>query len=773
MFAKVIVDINIPTLDRLFDYIIPQEDIETLKIGMRVIVPFGFQTRLGYVIDITEESDKANKEIIEVLDVYPSIDLEQFKYIEYLKENNRSSLIDILETILPKEIFLKYYQQISIIGNVNEISQGLLEFLNLNGPTRYTRTLKEHRLEIDRLVRNNILKIEREYEQKAKIKYENTITFNKDNNYGRISNYESLVNFVISNPGLTRAKIVSNDFSLSSVNTLIKNNAFKVTKTIANRDANFIDTKLIPAHILNKEQENAFKIIKKSFNTKDEFLLKGITGSGKTEVYMQLMKEVIKEEKNILYLVPEIALVAPLVQNLKSRFREKIVHYNSSLSSGERYDSYRSIINNEARIIVGTRSSVFLPINKLGLIIVDEEQDSSYSQVNTKVQYELIDILRIKANYFNAPIILGSATPKVATMYEALNKDIKLLELTKRATNQPLPKVEMVDMKEELKKGNSTIFSTILHNEINDRLNKNEQIILLYNRKGYSSFTMCRTCSYTPKCKNCDISLTYYKSSDDLRCSYCNYKEPNLKTCPSCNKETIRPIGLGIDQITEITKRTFPDAKVIQMDSNATSKKGSHEKIWLDFNNQKYDILVGTKMVSKGMDFPKVTLVGILMADLELKAPTYLATEETYSLLTQMVGRSGRHQLGTSVIQGYDLDNYAIRSVKTNYEDFYKEAIFQRQITKYAPFYEVSQLLIKNKSYLAAYQDALRIKKELEKDFEIVLGPSEPIIKFIKNEYRFIITIKDKKINVKKVYKIIDYENKDSNVEYYNNPTLI
>ena len=289
MFAKVIVDINIPTLDRLFDYIIPQDDIETLKIGMRVIVPFGAQTRLGYVIDITNTSSKANKELTEVLDVYPSIDLEQFKYIEYLKNNNRSSLIDILETILPKEIFLKYYQEITIVGSQNDISNKLLELLNKNGPTRYTKTLREHRLEINRLVNNNILKINREYEQKAQIKYENTITYNKDNDYPRITNYEDLVNFVINNPSLTRSEIIANDFNSSSINTLIKNDVFIVSKTIVNRDAKFIDTKLIPNHILNKEQAYAFDMIKKSFNNYDKFLLKGVTGSGKTEVYMQLL----------------------------------------------------------------------------------------------------------------------------------------------------------------------------------------------------------------------------------------------------------------------------------------------------------------------------------------------------------------------------------------------------------------------------------------------------------------------------------------------------
>lgn len=772
MFAKVIVDINIPSLDRLFDYVIKEDQLDNLKIGMRVVVPFGAQTRLGYVIDIVEESNNATREIIEVLDIKPSIDEELFKYVEFLKSKNQTSLLNILETILPKEIFLRYYEEITVL-NSNNISKELLEHLSIDRPVKYTRTLQVYNKEINNLITNKDIKVKKIYEQKAKEKLVSVVTYVDDKHYSNAVKYKELIDFIKSNGNYTRAQLIKQGYNASAISTLIRNNVFESKEAVQSRDISFKNTSSIPLHQLNDEQQNAYQEIGKYLGSSQLILLKGVTGSGKTEVYMKLMKDVLKENKTILYLVPEISLVAPLVQYLKSRFDENIVHYNSSLSSGERFDSYTNIINGNAKIVVGTRSSIFLPIQDLGLIVVDEEQDSSYNQSDSKVSYNLIDIIKIKSKYHNIPVILGSATPKISTMYNALNGEYLLVELTKRATNQPLPKVSFVDMKQELINGNKSIFSKLLYDSIQDRLNKGQQVILLYNRRGYSSFTMCRTCSYTPKCKNCDISLTYYKKANELRCSYCNYKEPNLTTCPSCYSNSIRPIGIGIDQVVETVTKTFDKAKVIKIDSDSTTRKGSHEKIWLDFKENKYNILVGTKMISKGLDFENVTLVGILMADLELRSPTYLATEETYSLLTQMSGRSGRHIKGESIIQGYDLENYSIKAVKTNYEDFYKEAIYQRRLTKYEPFYDVSQILVKNESYLKCYQDANRITKELQKHFEIVLGPVEPVIKYIRNEYRFVITIKDKAITEKIIFETIEKLNETSIVNYINNPTII
>lgn len=766
MIARVIADINIPAVDRLFDYFIPDEELDTIEIGMRVIVPFGRQTRLGYVIELVESSEFATKTIIEVLDIIPSLDVEAFEYVKYLESINQSTLISILETILPKELFFKY-QQVITVNNSELISKELLENLNIDGTTLYGTKLKEYKKEINKHLLSGSLVVSTIYGQREKEKYKEVVLYKDSNHYKNANKYEDLIAHVTNSEGLTKKEITNDNFSLSSINTLIKNNVFYTEKRIDERLVKFIETDSINNHILNSDQDHAVDTIINSIGIKDTYLLKGITGSGKTEVYMSVMKEVLNKNKTILYLVPEISLVAPLVQQLSSRFNEKITHYNGSLSKGERLDAYLSLLNNETKILVGTRSSSFLPLKDLGLIIVDEEQDSSYTQ-NGDVQYDVIDVLRIKADYHNALTILGSATPKVASYYKALNNEYKLLVLNTRATKQALPHISYIDMKEELNNGNTSMFSIKLQEVINNKLSKNEQVMLLYNRKGYASFTMCRNCGHTPKCKNCDVSLTYYKNKNQLVCRYCNHTEPNLTTCPSCNKDTIRPIGAGIDKVYEQTMKLFPSARVVKMDSESTRLKGSYERIWHDFNTHKYDILVGTKMITKGLDFPNVTLVGVMMADLEIKSPNYLSTEHAYATLTQVVGRSGRHLNGEAIIQGYDLNNFAIKAVATNYDDFYKEAIYQRQISKYEPFYLVRQLLISNESYLEAYKDANNIKKELSKHFEIVLGPTEPFIKYVNNKYRVIITIKDKNIiDNELILKTINYYKNNSKVEYH------
>lgn len=772
MFARVLVDIKAKELNRLFDYIVPEQEKSDIKKGMRVIVPFGEQKRLGFVIDLVDESELATREIIEILDIIPTISNESFKYIEFLNKTNLTLYINVLETILAKELFVDYEQYL-IVNDSKALPDKIKTLFNNKNKVLINNKIKEEKRLITKLLNNNTISLKREYKNKAKKKTVRVINYNKINHtYSRYNNYLDLISFVKENNNLTLTEITEHGFSPSSVNTLIKNNVFNTENIVVERTVDFIETNKVPNHQLNSEQSNAYNQIKSTFNKNKIHLLFGITGSGKTEVYMHLIDEMLKQNKKVLYLVPEITLVAPTVRYLKSRFNEEITHYNSNLSKGQRYDAWHKIIEDEAKIVVGTRSSVFLPINDLGIIIVDEEHDSSYNQED-RVQYNLIDILKIKSKHHNIPIVLGSATPKVSSMYYAKNGKYNLLELTKRATNAPLPKISFIDMKEELMNGNIEIFSKKLKQKIKDRLSKNEQTILLYNRKGYASFLLCRNCGHVPKCPNCDISLTYFKDNNELVCSYCKHKEQRMSTCDSCGSNKIGEVGLGVEQVFEKVKKTFKEANVLLMDAKSTSKKGSHEKLWLDFKDHKYDILVGTQMVSKGLDFPNVTLVGILMADLELKVPNYLATELTYNLLTQMVGRSGRNSYGEAIIQGYDLNNFAISSVDKSYYDFYNQAIYYREVSKYEPFYQMVQILITNKSYLKAYQDALNIKKILERNKNIVLGPTEPIIKYIKNEYRFVITIKAKKIDYENIFDTIKIYSDSSNIMFYNISQII
>jgi len=771
LIAKILIDLSAKEVNQLYDYLIPENEINNLKVGMRVLIPFGEMERLGFVMEITNETDfeiKRLKEIKEVIDLEPVINAEQIMYLNYLDQTNYGLYIDSIKTILPRELFLSYRTFVKVIDRTKLTND--LKLVLIKDEMPLDKTLKVHLKQINKLKRQGVLKFYKQYERKDRHKYIDIVKYNYQNNYQRISNYDDLISFVKNNE-LTKSEIVNSGFSLSSINTLIKHEVFYLEKKLVLRSAKFSETDKIPIHTLNSEQELAYNKIIETFNTNRVTLLNGITGSGKTEVYMHVIGEALKRGMNVLYLIPEISLVAPTVKYLKSRFKTSVTHYNSSLSSGERFDAWYQISENEAKIIVGTRSSAFLPIQDLGIIIVDEEHDESFNQVGN-INYQLIDILNIKKDYFNIPLLLGSATPKITSMYYAKSGDYQLLNLTKLATNQELAKISFVDMKDELKAGNLSIFSHQLKTKIKERLEKREQTILLYNRLGYSSFVLCRNCSHVPKCPNCDISLTYFKEDNELKCSHCQYKEPMVKECPSCQSSKINTIGMGIEQVIERVRKEFKDAKVLKMDSQEGKYKGNLEQIWLDFQEGKADILVGTKMVSKGLDFPNVTLVGILMADLELKAPTYLAGEQTYQMLKQMVGRSGRHTSGEAVIQSYDLESDPIKDVNHNYDVFYQKAILKRELLKYPPFNNIYQVLISHESYLKAYQIALSIKKQLNSENINVLGPSEPYYKYLNEKYRFVITIKTKKINYQKL-KFVFVQYSEANIKFYNNLEIL
>ncbi|MBE0700927.1 MAG: primosomal protein N', partial [Acholeplasmataceae bacterium] len=503
-------------------------------------------------------------------------------------------------------------------------------------------------------------------------------------------------------------------------------------------------------------------------NHQATFLLKGITGSGKTEVYLEVIKNVLKNKKRVLFLVPEITLIGPMAQQLKSKF-DDIAIYHSALSKGERYDQYQHILKKTSNIILGTRSAVFLPIEDLGLIIVDEEHDKSYIQ-QEGVIYDARDVAKKRSAYHRIPLILGSATPSIETMYASEMKQIQRLELTKRPLEVAMPTITYVDMKNELMQKNTSIFSRTLLEKMRDRLAKKEQIMLLFNRKGYAPFVLCRQCGDVPTCPHCSISLTFYKDQNKLRCHYCGHEEVFSKTCSSCQNETVKEVGVGIEYVEQSLKRNLPEAKVLRMDANATRTKQSHEIIWNDFRNEEADILLGTQMIAKGLDFPKVTLVGVLMADLSLRVPSYRASEETFMLLTQVTGRSGRMQPGEAVIQGYDLDHYAIQGVQKGYDVFYEEALQYRKLAKYAPFYQVSQVLFEGTGYLKTYQVAFNLRKALTISGVEVLGPTPALIRKIKDHHRFTITLKYQQLDTKMLFDAMkSLENENIKIKYLPN----
>ena len=501
---------------------------------------------------------------------------------------------------------------------------------------------------------------------------------------------------------------------------------------------------------LTEAQQSAFENIDKSVSNEESktFLLHGVTGSGKTEVYLQTIENVLNRGEQAIMLVPEIALTPQMVNRFKARFGDEVAVLHSGLSKGEKYDEWQKIRDGKASVSVGARSSVFAPFENLGLIIIDEEHESTYKQEDYP-RYHAREIAIWRSEYHNCPVVLGSATPSLETFARAEKGVYHYLGLPDRVNLQKMPEIALVDMREELQAGNRSMFSEPLTRAIQDRINKNEQIVLFLNRRGHSSFVLCRDCGHVPQCPNCDISLTYHKTTDDLKCHYCGYSEPMPPTCPSCGSEHIRQMGVGTQKVEELIYETFDDAKVIRMDVDTTSKKGAHERLLNAFGNQEANILLGTQMIAKGLDFENITLVGVLNADTMLNLPDFRSSEKTFQLLTQVAGRAGRHEkTGEVMIQTYNPEHYAILDVtKNDYLSFYEKEMKFRQVGRYPPYYFLVNLTISHfdkRKVLKASKHIHDILVQHVTPQSFVLGPSPSPLSRINNQHRFQILIKFK-----------------------------
>ena len=517
-----------------------------------------------------------------------------------------------------------------------------------------------------------------------------------------------------------------------------------------------IDNQVKPIIILNEYQKDALNKIKNS--NKDVILLHGITGSGKTEIYMHLIKEQLDRGKTAIVLVPEISLTPQMISRFTKHFSSNIAVLHSGLSDSEKYDEYRKIKRKEVSIVIGARSAIFAPLTNIGIIIIDEEQSSSYKQ-ESNPKYNAIDVAIKRSKYHNCKVILGSATPTIETYARADKGYYELVTLNKRANNAKLPNIEIIDMKYEIKKGNR-IFSDKLINEIKETLKKGEQIILFLNKRGYSSYQMCSNCGEVVKCPNCDITLTYHKISNMNRCHYCGHAQNVSDICPNCKSKALKKFGLGTQQVEEELNNLF-NVRVIRMDIDTTSKKGAHAKIINSFMNHEYDILIGTQMIAKGLDFPLVTLVGVINADTLLNIPDFRSNEHTYHMLSQVSGRAGRSlKEGKVIIQTYNPDNYAIKYAKYhNYVGFYEEEMKIRKTLKYPPYFFLALLKIGSKSYEQAKKESIKICNYMKTNKTtdiIVLGPSVSAISKINNIYYFQIIIKYRnKENISRILKEI------------------
>lgn len=765
MIAKVIVDIPSKSVDFTFDYIIPIRLQSMIQIGMRVIVPFGPRTIQGYVMKITDQPDsnidiKKLKEIKEIQDIKPELTEELIQFTEWYNNYFVTKRISMLEVMLPSAIKAKYTKVFSI-EDTNALPETLAGKFDSSGHYAFKAAQQNDDLtQIAPLLKQGIVSEVTLLSQNVNKKKQRAICVVEGFNYDSVLNslekskkqYELYAFLLDEQHRIVLLKdIEAMGYSKSSVDTLIRKGFVEKYDAVVERDP--FETRVFEQDVkqhLTSDQQRAFEAISEKIHAHEQctYLLHGVTGSGKTEVYLQTIEEVLNLNRQAMMLVPEIALTPQMVLRFKRRFGDEVAVLHSGLSKGERYDEWQKIRDGKARVSVGARSSVFAPFKNLGMIIIDEEHESSYKQEDYP-RYHARDIAQWRSEYHQCPLILGSATPSLESFARAEKGVYELLSLPNRVNQQALPEVEIVDMREELNSGNRSMFSNQLRDAIQQRLDNQEQIVLFLNRRGYASFMLCRDCGHVPQCPNCDISLTYHKSTDQLKCHYCGHQEVPPNQCPNCESEHIRQMGTGTQRVEELLQEAFQEARIIRMDVDTTSRKGAHEKLLNDFGSGKGDILLGTQMIAKGLDFPNITLVGVLNADTMLNLPDFRASERTYQLLTQVAGRAGRHEKeGQVLIQTYNPDHYAIKDVQENdYTAFFQKEMNYRKIGKYPPYFFLINFTIAHKEMKKVMEASKHIHKILLQhltDKALVLGPSPAALSRINNEYRFQILVKYK-----------------------------
>ena len=697
MIVEVLVEIKAWKIDKTFSYHVPSALEKEIAIGKRVLVPFQKRELEGFIINILDEVAYETKDIIKVIDENPVLNEELLELGKYISKKTLCNLISAYETMLPVALKAK---------NGTTINKRYQTYLEVNS---IDIKLTPKQLEIVELIKK-------------------------------------------------QGRVLKSSIKSSVVSTLIKKNVLKeVSEEVyrLNNEKKVVDQKIN----LTSEQELVFNKIKESVNQFQPFLLFGVTGSGKTLVYIKIIEYVLHFNKEVIVLVPEISLTPQIVSRFKKKFGNLIAILHSGLSAGEKYDEWRKIERGEVKIVIGARSAIFAPFKNLGLIVIDEEHSDSYKQENNP-KYSTIDIALWRAKYHNCCVVLGSATPSIESYVRAKNNIYTLLEMKNRYNNN-FPDIHLINMRDSIKNGYK-IISKELFDAINLRLERHEQTIILLNRRGYATNVTCHDCGYVVKCKYCDIPLTYHKSSNTLRCHYCGYALPLVKTCPVCKSKNIDYFGLGTQRLEEELNHMFK-ARIVRMDVDTTSKKGAHEKIIKDFIEQKYDILLGTQMIAKGLDFPNVTLVGVINGDATLNMPDFRSGERTFQLLNQIAGRSGRAtKKGEVYIQAFNTDHYSIvLATKNDYETFAREELLIRKMLKYPPFYNllIIKVLGKNEeNVISECNKCIAYLNSNIKENVYILGPAPAYIPKINNIYYYQITLKYK--NTKDIIKEMHYLNK-------------
>ena len=803
-FANIAFPISV---DQLFTYVVPQYLDAIAQPGVRVLASFRNSTEEGVVVERIDETDlelEKIKNISDCLDEEPTFSEELLELTKWMADYYLSSWGSALFCAVPAAMRIKKQQLIQLLpeyttptGKVQKQIVTLLETEGALSPYQLARfmdrSLAKLRPQITTLREKGVIAVNVAHKPKATAQFTNVAALtlppadieaeiaaltSGDDGYGNSTNQDAkriphaaavkhakILQILLdeATPLATTEIVKQVGGSVSLLNTLERRGFIKTERAAVVR--NPLSAQPVPPTqplLLNAAQSAAFTELQSENHANKTFLLHGVTGSGKTEVYMQAMAQVLESGKSIIVLVPEISLTPQTASRFIGRFGERVAVLHSRLSDGERFDQWHRIQKGDADIVIGPRSAVFAPVKELGLLIIDEEHSDSYKS-DTAPRYHAREVAQKRAELANCPLILGSATPSLESFFQAQKGSYKLLSLPSRVLDRKMPEVHLVDMREELKQGNRTIFSERLRSTIAERLEKREQIILFLNRRGHSKYVFCRTCGYAERCENCSISLTFHFETKKLVCHHCGHKRDTHPSCPDCGSPAIDYFGrrgFGTETVEREVQKAFPTANIKRFDADSTAKKNAHQHILEDFQHQKIDILIGTQMVAKGLDFPNVTLVGVIVADTALNLPDFRASEHTFSLLTQVAGRSGRAEVaGEVIIQTYMPDHYCISAAQTHdYIDFYEKEVEARSALQYPPFSHVATLLLRGKNENEIIDAANTVSGDLKiwqtDQFPevIILGPAPAPLSKIDGKFRWHFLLRSK--NVEKISQL-------------------
>ena len=757
--AKIIVDVPLMQTDQPYSYKIPEEFEGMLEVGMRVHVPFGKANRLiqGIVLGMESQSDadvadEDLKEIAEVLDFSPVLTEEQLWLAEELRKSVFSYKISILKAMLPGFLNSSYDK---ILYPLEGLSQEDRERLFGSQESLAFSSLDlEKQAEMMRLTRKGLLKLEYQAVDQKKVKTQSWVEVHleqleKLEISNRAKKKMELREYLLAHPETVPLSDLLEHYSREQVNFFVEQGALTILQKEVQRSAAYFEgIESNQALELNPEQKEACEAVVGAIGKQQPpFLLQGITGSGKTEVYLQIIQGALNMGKTAIVLVPEISLTPQMTERFIARFGDKVAILHSGLSNGEKYDEWRKVERGEAQVVVGARSAIFAPLKNLGVIIIDEEHEASYKQ-DSNPRYHARDVALLRAQYNQAALVLGSATPSLESRARAGKGVYQHLRLTQRANPlASIPEVQLIDFRDYIGQNETSNFTPPLIEAIQDRLDKKEQVVLMLNRRGYSSFVMCRECGTVDTCPNCDISLTLHMDTKTMNCHYCGFSKEIPHVCPSCQSRSIRYYGTGTQKAYDELAELFPEARILRMDVDTTRKKGSHQALLEQFGKGEADILLGTQMIAKGLDFPNVTLVGVLNADTALNLPDFRSSERTFQLLTQVAGRAGRaEKAGQVLIQSYNPNHYAIRFAKEqDYEGFYAYEMGIRRQLGYPPYYFTIGITLSHKKEEEVLRRAYEVMEILRSglsDASIILGPTPKPIARTHNLYHYQILIK-------------------------------